>query len=434
MQKNSSEQLKNLIKNKTVQNAKWMIAEQLVQMCISVILGVLTARYLGPSNYGVINYCAAFVTFFTSVSTLGLEGIVVKELVDNRDAEGEVIGTGLAMRLWASALSMLAICIILLTLNPGDVLVLKVGFIQSLVMLFRAFELIDFWFQSYLQSKYVAIIKSISYVMVAGYKIFILATDKSVEWFAFSTSFDFLIIAILISVAYHKKGGQNLTVSLKRAKKLISQSYHFILSSLIITIYNQMDKVMIEQFLGQEEVGLYSAALTICNYWVLIPVAIINSSRPTIMTKKKNGDEKGYLKNIHRLYFILIWSGIFVSLAVSSCSGFIIITLYGKAYMEAASVLSIAIWFTTFSVLGTARGIWIMCENLNAYVKKIVLWGAIANLILNSILIPHLGIRGAAIATLITQIINCILAPMMYKKTRIHSKYILNSFIGKGMK
>ena len=426
--------IKKLLNNRTVQNAGWMIAEQFVQMGISVVLGVLTARYLGPSNYGVINYCAAFVIFFTSVSTLGLEGIVVKELVNNRDSEGEIIGTGLAMRLAASILSILSICLILLVLNPGDALIMKVGLLQSLVMIFRAFELMDFWFQSYLRSKYVAIIKSISYVLVAAYKIFILATDKSVEWFAFSTTLDFLIIAVLITIAYYKKGGQSLRVSLKRAKGLISQSYHFILSSLIITVYNQMDKVMIGQFLNEEQVGLYSAALTICNYWILIPVAIINSSRPTIMERKKVGDEKAYLANIHRLYFILIWSGIVVSLGVSVLSKFILGILYGQEYVVASSVLSIAIWFTTFSVLGTARGIWIMCEDLNGYVKKIVLWGAVINFVLNALLIPILGINGAAIATLITQIFNCLFAPMIYKKTRIHTKYIIQAFLGKNVR
>ena len=426
--------IKILLNNKTVKNAGWMIAEQFVQMAISVILGVLTARYLGPSNYGIINYCSAFVIFFTTISALGLEGIVVKELVNHREYEGEIIGTCLAMRLSASVLSIISICLILYILNPGDILIMKVGFIQSLVMLFRAFELIDFWFQSYLQSKYVAIIKSISYVLVAVYKIYILATNKSVEWFAFSTTLDFIIIAVLVSIAYLKKGGQKLKVSIQRAKRLISQSYHFILSGLIITVYNQMDKVMIGQFLGEEQVGLYSAALTICNYWVLIPVAIINSSRPTIMERKKEGNEKAYLRNIHRLYFVLIWSGIAVSFLVSILSKFILGVLYGQDYSSAASVLSIAIWFTTFSVLGTARGIWIVCENLNEYVKKIVLWGAIINFILNSILIPAIGINGAAIATLITQMFNCLFAPMLYKKTRIHTKYIAQAFIGRYIK
>lgn len=411
-----------------------MIGEQLVQMVISLLLGVATARYLAPTNYGVINYCAAYVAFFASVCTLGLEGIIIKELVNHRDEEGTIVGTGLVMRLAASALSIGAILLILLFMDPGDTLVLKVGFLQSLVLLFRAFELLDFWFQSHLRSKYVAIIKSISYFLVAAYKVYILATGKSVEWFAFSTSLDFLLIALMLPFAYFKKGGKRFRFSLSMGKRLISQSYHFILSSLIVTLYSQMDKIMIGQMLDDTQVGLYSAALTICNYWVLIPVAMINSARPTIMEAKSAGKEEVYEKRIRRLYAVLIWVGIAVSLIVSIASPLIIYILYGKAYAAAAGSLSIAIWYTTFSTLGTARGIWIVCENKNAYVKKYVLWGALVNLVFNFLLIPIMGINGAALATLITQVFTCILAPLLYKQTRYHTKLILQAFLFKGIK
>lgn len=417
-----------------MQNAKWMIAGQLMQMAISVVLGFITARYLGTSNFGVIKYCAAYVAFFTSVCTLGLEGIIVKEIVADRNKSGEIVGTGILMRLASSILSIVAIIIILMIMDPGDTVTLKVGFLQSLVLIFRAFEIIDFWFQSKLESKYVAIIKSVAYFLVAVYKVYILATGKSVEWFAFSTSLDFLLIAILIVFAYFKKGGQRMSFSLDMAKRLLRQSYHFILSGLITTIYSQMDKIMIGQMMTDAQVGLYSAALDICNYWILIPVAIINSAQPTIMEQKNIGKEDMYQKRIRQLYAVLIWVGIAVSLAVSVGSKLMINILYGAEYAAAAPVLTIAIWYTTFSTLGTARGIWVLCENKNAYVKKYVLWGAVLNLVLNFLLIPVLGINGAAIATLITQIFTCIFAPMLYKSTRGHTKYIIDAFLLRGIK
>lgn len=418
-----------VLSSPSVRNAKWMIAEQMVQMVISLILGVLTAQYLGPSNYGVINYCAAFVAFFNSVCSLGLEGVIIKEMVNNRENEGQIVGTGIVMRLSASVVSTICILALLLCLNPGNQLVLRVAFLQSLVIIFHAFDLIDFWFQSYLRSKYVAIVKSVSYVVVAAYKAYILITQKSVEWFAFSTSFDFLLIAVMLLVAYHFNGGKQLGFSMEIAKNLICQSYHFILSGLIITVYTQMDKIMIQQMLGETEVGLYSAALTICNYWVLIPTAMINSMRPSIMEQKKQGNEMLYLKKIRQLYAVLIWCGICVSIFVSLFSHWIISILYKDVYAPAAATLSIAIWYTTFSTLGIARGIWLVCENKNKYVKKCVFWGMVINLILNYLLIPVWGINGAAVATLVTQIFNSIVAPMLYREIRVHTKYILQAFL-----
>ncbi|MGN0478692.1 MAG: flippase, partial [Hominenteromicrobium sp.] len=356
-----------------------------------------------------------------------------KEMVNNRDDEGKIVGTGIVMRLCASVVSMACILVLLLCLNPGNQLVLRVAFLQSLVLVFHAFDLIDFWFQSYLRSKYVAIVKSISYVIVAAYKIYILASGKSVEWFAFSTSFDFLLIAVMLLIVYRFNGGKPFRFSLETAKSLIRQSYHFILSGLIITVYTQMDKIMIQQMLGETEVGLYSAALTICNYWVLIPTAMINSMRPSIMEQKKLGNEALYLKKIRRLYAVLIWSGIFVSTVISLLSPWIISILYKEVYAPAATTLSIAIWYTTFSTLGIARGIWLVCENKNKYVKKCVFWGMLINLLLNYFLIPVWGINGAAVATLVTQIFNSIIAPMLYKEIRVHTKYILQAFLLKGV-
>lgn len=428
------DKIRSILAKPTVRNAKWMIAEQIVQLGISVVLSVLTTRYLGPSNFGVISYCAAYVSFFTSVCTLGLEGIIIKELVNHRDREGEIVGTGIVMRLAASVLSIIAILLILLVVDPGNPLILKVAFLQSLVLIFKAFELIDYWFQSYLRSKYVAIIKSISYVLVAAYKIYILATGKSVEWFAFSTTLDFLLIAVMIVILYYRNGGTKLVFSMQTAKNLLRQSYHFILSGLVITVYTQMDKVMIGKMLDNTQVGLYSVALAICNYWILIPMAIINSARPTIMEEKKNGNEALYEKRIRQLYAVLIWMGIAVSLVVSVLSHFILTLLYKEAYADAAPALSIAIWYTTFSTLGSARSIWIICEDKNTYVKRFMLWGALLNLILNALFIPLWGINGAAIATLVTQAFTCLFAPMLYKPTRPHTKLIVDAFLLRDIK
>ena len=414
--------LNKVIKNRFIGNASWMVAEQLVQMLISFIIGMITARYLGPSNYGVINYCAAYTAFFTSIALLGIEAIVVKELVAHPEKEGEIIGSAIALRLGAGSLSIISILLILLFVDKGNTLILSVGFLQSLVLVFRAFEIFDFWFQSKLKSKYASILKSISYFLVACYKIYILVAGKSVEWFAFSTSLDFLLIAIFLTIAYRKSKGQKLSFSLSTSKILLMQGYHFIISNLIITIYAQMDKVMIKHFLSDEQTGLYSAALMICTYWHLIPTAIVNATRPVIMEAKKDGNEQLYKKRLKQLYSLLIWLGLFVSIVISLLAKPIMLIVYGETYSPAYSALAIAIWYTTFSTLGVARGNWLVCEEKNKYAKWFVLSGAIVNLILNFILIPIWGINGAAIATLITQIVVSYIAPLLFKETRENSK------------
>jgi len=426
-----AEKVNSFMQNRVVKNASWMIAEQAVQMIISFVIGMLTVRYLGPSNYGVINYCNAYTAFFTAIAGLGIEAIVVKELIARPEEQGEIIGSSIFMRLLAGLFSMVSIFIILFFVDKGDPVILKVALLQSSVLVFKAFEIIDFWFQSKLQSKYASILKSISYVLVAAYKVFILVTHKSVEWFAFSVSLDFLIIAVLLTIAYFRHGGAAFKLSKKISKILISQGYHYIISTLIITIYAQMDKVMIKHMISEADTGLYSAALMICQYWSLIPIAIINSMRPVIMEYKKDGKEEEYKHEFSRLYIILTWLGLGVSLLISLLAPFIMKVVYGETYVPASGALAIAIWYTTFSVLGVARGNWLVCEDKNQYAKWFVLFGAVTNIVLNLILIPTLGINGAAIATLVTQLVVCYVGPAVFKDTRENAVQMFKAFVFK---
>ena len=71
-------------------------------MVISLVVVLLTARYLGPSNYGIINYVAAFIAFAKPICSLGLEGVLVKKFVDKPDKEGSIIGTAILMEFLAS--------------------------------------------------------------------------------------------------------------------------------------------------------------------------------------------------------------------------------------------------------------------------------------------------------------------------------------------
>lgn len=423
----------SILNNKVVQNANWMISEQIVQMLISFVISMITTRYLGPSNYGIINYCAAYVAFFSSVCSLGLEGVLVKELVTNPDKEGEFVGTALVMRIFAGILSIISIMIILLIVDDGNRTVMLVGLLQSLVLWFKAFEVMDFWFQSKLKSKHVAIIKMASYIFVAIYKIYILASAKTIEWFAFSTSLDFLIIAILLLIIYPRNGGPSLSFKFSTAKSLLKNSYHFIISGLFVTVYSQMDKIMIEKFLNETEVGYYSIATSIFGYWVLVTTAITNAARPSIMSQKGK-DEQKYLKRLKQLYAVLIWLSIAAALFFTLFGRFVIPLLYGKAYNPSVPLVTITMWYAAFSVIGTARGIWIVCEDKNRYVKYYMFIGAAVNVILNALWIPLIGTYGAALATFITQLIISLIAPMFFKETRIHTKYVIEAFLLKGIR
>lgn len=427
------QKLKGLKKRKVAKNAMWMIAERIIQMIISLFVGVISARYLGPENYGTLNYGLALVTLFSSIAKLGLESIIVKEYINNRDKNGLLLGSAFTLRMISGVLSIITIMLYVSITSPNDKVILITTLLQSLILIFEVFDLIDFWFQSQLKSKYVAIAKTIAYIVMSAYKIILLVLGKSVEWFAFATSLEYIVILIILLIMYFKNGGQKFKVSLRIGINLLKQSYHFIVSGLLVTIYTQMDKIMIAHYIDQTQVGLYSAATAISTMWGFIPNAIINSMRPTIYEAKEKS-EQIYIKRLKQLYTIVFWCGVFFALGITIFSKFIVGILYGQDYIGATIPLIILSWSTVFAYLGSARGVWVVCENKNKYTKKYVFWGAVVNLVFNAILIPTIGINGAAIATLIAQIIVAMVAPGFYKDTKISVNHMLSAIFFKGVK
>ena len=109
-----------MLKNKVLKNASWIIGCKIAQSAMSFVITVLTARYFGPSNYGLINYAAAIVAFVTPMVQLGLGNIQVQEIVNKPDKEGEIIGTTLAMSLASAILGVIGIVSFSLISSKGN--------------------------------------------------------------------------------------------------------------------------------------------------------------------------------------------------------------------------------------------------------------------------------------------------------------------------
>ena len=111
------------MKNKVIKNAAWIIGCRIVQSVLALLVTMISARYLGPSGYGIINYAASIVAFFVPVMQLGLNGTLVQELLNEPDGEGETLGTALGLSLVSGvgiAASVMGICSMCSLVRPAD--------------------------------------------------------------------------------------------------------------------------------------------------------------------------------------------------------------------------------------------------------------------------------------------------------------------------
>lgn len=419
--KNSS-----LLKNKEIKNAGWLIGGRIAQMLLSFVVGIITARYLGPGNYGLISYGTAYVSFFTALCTLGINSVIIKDFVEYPDEQGTAIGSAIVLRLISSALSALMIFGIVSILDKNEPTTIVVVVLCSFGGIFNVFETFNFWFQNQYKSKITSIATLLAYLIMSVYKILLLILEKDVRWFAFATSVDYIVIAVFLYCAYKKYNGPELHFSAEKSKNLLKISYHYIISSMMVAIYGQTDKLMLKHMVGETEVGYYSTATAICAMWTFVLQAIIDSVYPTILKLKKENNEVYERKN-RQLYLIIFYISGFVSIFFLVFGNLVVNILYGKNFLPAVDVLKVVTWYTAFSYLGVARNAWIVSENCQKYLKYMYGGAAILNIILNYFFIQVNGAVGAAVASLITQIFTSMILPIFFTQMRPNVKLMFEA-------
>ena len=188
---------------KVIKNASWIIGVQIIRSIVSIVISMLTARFLGPSSYGLINYAASIVAFVAPIMYLGLSGILVQEIVNSPEREGEIIGTAITMSFCSSLICIAGVVAFVFFVNAGEKETLIVCALYSILLIFQSIDLIQYWFQAKLISKYSSITGFIAYLIVAGYKVFLLLAHKSIFWFAISNALDYMLISLSLLIIYN---------------------------------------------------------------------------------------------------------------------------------------------------------------------------------------------------------------------------------------
>ena len=413
-------------RNKVVKNASWLIGIQLVKSLLAMVISMLTARFLGPSGFGLINYAASIVSFVAPIMYLGLTGVLVQELVTHPEREGEILGTSIFLTLCSSLFCIGGVAAFVSIANFGERDTFLVCLLYSTLLIFQSLEIMIYWFQAKLLSKYSSMVALFAYLIISGYKIFLLATGKSVYWFAVSNALDYMVIAIGLLFVYRRMGGARLRFSTETAKNLLKKSRYYIIPDMMVAIFAQTDRIMLKLMIDDAATGYYSAAVACAGMTAFVFSAVIDSFRPMIFDDKKNNEEQ-YEKDVCRLYSIIIYLSLLQSVFITAFAGLIIRILYGVDYASSVSALRLIVWYTTFSYVGGVRNIWILAESKQKYLWVINLMGAAANVVLNYFLIPVMGIMGAALASLITQIFTNVIIGFIIKPIRYNNRLMIKA-------
>lgn len=403
---------------KIMGNMGWLMVDRVLRMGMGLFVGVWVARYLGPVQYGSYNFALAFVALFGTVTTLGLEGLVVREVLHNAEDTHEILGTTLALRSGGGLMAVVLSIGTLRLIQPHDKQALLLVLILSSTLVFQAFDTIDSFFQSQVQSRITVWAKNSAFLIFAVIRVSLIYAKAPLWAFAASYAGEIGLGAVGLVIGYRLSGGRMSAwhSSKKRAAHLLKQSWPVIFSGMAIMVYMRLDMVMLKMMKGDYAVGLYSAATRVSEVWYFIPMAIVSSVSPAIM--KVKDDAELFYGRLRKLFSLMTMTACVVGSIVALASHAIIRILYSTGYSGAAPVLAVHVWASVFVFLGVAQSPWDLSKNLLTLSLYRTIAGAIINIAINFFLIPRFGAMGAAIATVAAYAVSAVFANALSAKTR----------------
>jgi len=414
---------------KIVDNIGWLFFDKILRMGVGLLIGVWIARYLGPEQFGLLNFTVALIGLFGALAAMGLQGIVVRDIVQNPACREDTLGSAALLQLLGGAAAYTLLLATVFYLRPQDVLSQLVAAILGAVVLLKAFEVAGYWFESQVQSKYTVWVQNAAFLIFAGIKAVLILTGASLISFVWAMLAEAFVVALAMTLALNRFGPplSSLRISYRRCCALLKAGWPLMLSSIAVMIYMKIDQIMIGQMLGNDAVGIYSAAARISEIWYFIATAVAASVLPAILEAKKN-NEAQYRQRLQALFDLMTWIAIIVALPVTFFATPLVTMLFGADYSEAGGVLAIHVWATVFVFLGVAGGNWFLAENQQLISLQRTALGAAVNVLLNIVLIPMLGVVGAAWATLISYAVAAMLSDAMQHATRDMFMMKLKSF------
>ena len=389
---------------RVAKNTGIIIVGDAIFRLISLFVTIYLARYLGTVGFGKYSFVFAYLTFFNIITDLGLQQILVREMSRDLSIAPKLIGNAYIIRLILTVLAVV-MSVVIISFMPYPADTTTYIYVAAFTLLFISFS--DFYgtiFQANLIMKY-RIFANLTFKVLSATLIL---------WIIFShgTLLQVIIVLLLsqmvrtlVSYFYSRKLVKpRFEIDFEQWKYLFKESLPLALSSVIWVIYYQIDMVMLSMMQGDASVGIYSAAHKLCEPLLLIPGALIISLFPLMSIFFKNSKTKlikSYTLGVKYLLIVMLP----IAIGITFLSDKIILLIYGTEFAHSTTTLQILVWSIVFgSINSVLLNILVSIDRqkLNTLSSGLC---AIANVTLNFFLIPILSYNGAAIATVITNIV-----------------------------
>ncbi|GMR18012.1 MAG: flippase [Gammaproteobacteria bacterium] len=399
-----------------VGNSGWLLLDKVVRSGVAFVIIIWLARYLGPQQFGIFNYVLAIVAITNAIAAFGLEDIVIRELVYSPSERNEILGTAFVIKLIGGGIAFITAITAIRWLRPDEAIMLWLVGIAAAGSFFLTLDVIDYWFRSAVQSKYTVIARVTSAMILNLFKAGLIIFKAPLSAFIVAIVVEVALSGVLLVVMYKIRVGRVLAwnATKARAVSLLKYCWPLFFSAIVVMIYMKIDQVMIGEMLGEQEVGIYSAAVRLVEMWYIVPAILASSIFPALYKLKFDNPER-YLQRIQQFFDFMVIVSVVAGVLILIVAEQIIILVFGSEYRDAVEVLQIYIWSSVFVFLIIATGSYLLAENKTIFLLFRYTLGMVINVALNWLLIPVYGIEGSAFATLIAYLFAAYLSGCLYK-------------------
>lgn len=398
--------LENISPRQTViKNAFWLYFSEIVSKGLRLVIYLLIARNLGPSNFGIFEYFYSFVGIFFIIADFGVTTLFIREY-QQREDKIKYLNNAFSLKILLSlCFAITAIIFFPLAKKVGDF------WLYFLVVLFYALSHLEIFFEAY----FLAIQKTekrfffnlvnpvlMLLVIIVGLN---LHKDILIVFWAYLLGMLFgLIFAYLIFLSEKR---EKLSLDFSLIKYYLKNGLALSLFGALGYILFGVDRILLGHFRSLNEVGIYSVASRIVGALMFLP-GIFGASLYPYLAKKavKNDSKTRFFKIFYKLIFLSLIIGIILSVIIYFLSPWLIIYLFGKEYLPAIDVLRFLIWILVFLFPIALLDLFLISYHRQWLDFGITLIPAIVNLILNFMFIPSWGMFGAVLTSILSQFLN----------------------------
>lgn len=387
---------------KIASNIAWALGGKIVNMASALFIGILVARYLGPNNYGIMNYVISYVSIFSIIASFGLDDIEIRELSKHNENRNIILGSCFFIRIVFATIAYIGIIVSLLFYQT-DRLTFSMILVYGLTLFSGTGNIFRNYFTSIVQNRYIVKPEIMRTALGGLIKILLLWLKAPLEYFIYSQILDSIIVGSGYYLSYKSICGtvKNWSIDKKLILFIIKESYPLVISGAAVIIYQRIDQVMIGNMLNKTEVGYFATAAKFVDLIVFLPTVLVQTVTPVLIRTKENNPE-AYEAQKRRFVSITTWTAMIMSLTVSQLAYWLIMYTYGKEYALAIPILHIMAFKAVGMALSSSGGQIIIMEGIQKWVFIRNILGCFICILLNYILIPLYGAIGSAIVTLIT--------------------------------